>query len=263
MHSKKRSFPLLAVVILIAILAATPGPARAGHSFLGLHWPRDENRFAVRYGDNVSSGWDAHLRSAAEEWSESPVLRARVVRGSVDPSTCDPIFGRVEVCSFAYGTNNILFEAIVFAIGDHIVAGIITLNDTYLNDPPFNTRVWRRHILCQLIGFTVGLDMQDFDFSNRNLGTCMDLTNDPSARPRNTEPNRHDFNMLAQIYAHLDDDDDLSLAASGLSAAGGAGASAAQDAGALLAASPDGRTALFEKDLGNGVKTLHLVGRAE
>jgi hypothetical protein len=53
------------------------------------------------------------------------------------------------------------------------------------------------------IGHTFGLDHQDENFSNPNLGTCMDYTSDPDG-PSNEHPNAHDDQQLETIYAHLD-----------------------------------------------------------
>ena len=260
MRTKKILLLLVTVISLISMLAVTPASVGADHSFLGFHWAREENPFTLKYGDNVSSGWDSHLRETAEEWSESSVLNIRVVEGSTTGRRCLPKLGRVQVCSAAYGQNDILYVSTIFIVGDHIIAGIIQLNDTYLNADPFNTRPWRRYILCQQIGFTLGLDLQDFDPFNTNLGSCNDLTFNPGGPPRNTKPNRHDFDMLKQIYAHLDsDDNDLALA-SGLSPDLNA---AAENWGAETLESADGRSALYANDLGNGLMTFTLVGRAK
>ena len=53
---------------------------------------------------------------------------------------------------------------------------------------------------CQEIGHTFGLDHQDE--SGDDFHTCMDYATDPDAD--NTHPNRHDYEELALIYAHLD-----------------------------------------------------------
>ncbi|HET9909466.1 MAG TPA: hypothetical protein VFQ23_22660 [Anaerolineales bacterium] len=257
MRTIKSSFRLVTAIFLIAILVSIPAPAKADHSFLGLHWPREENPFRLRFGDNVSSGWDSHLRETAEEWSESRVLNLRVVEGSTTGRRCIPRQGRVEVCSFAYGDNGILYTSTVFFVDDHILGGIIQLNDTYLNSAPFNTRPWRRYILCQQIGFTLGLDYQDVDPFNTNNGSCNDLTDNPAGPPRNTKPNRHDFDMLKQIYSHSDGDDDLALT-SVLSPSIDAGA---MDTTAMAAS--DGNSGVYITDLGNGMMTVTLVGRAK
>jgi hypothetical protein len=266
MRTKQGSFHIVAMITLITILAITPASVEADHAF-GFHWRHEENPFTLRFGDNVSSGWDSHLRETVDEWSESSVLNTRVVEGSTTGRRCRPSERRVQVCSAAYGQNDILYQSTIFIVRDHIRAGIIQLNDTYLNVAPFNTRPWRRYILCQQIGFTLGLDLQDFDPLNTNIGSCNDLTFNPGGTPRNTKPNRHDFDMLEQIYAHLDgDNDDLALA-SGLSpdfnAFASIDATAAENWGVKTLESADGRSALYANDLGNGLMTLTLIGWAK
>jgi len=260
---KKSSFRLVMAIALIAMLATTPASVGADHSFLGFHWPRAENPFTLRFGDNVSSGWDSHLRETAEEWSASSVLNLRVVEGSTTGRRCVPSNRRVQVCSAAYGDNGILYVATIWVINSHITQGTIQLNDTYLNAAPFNTRPWRRYILCQQIGFTLGLDLQDFDPTNKNLGSCTDVTFNPSGPPSNKEPNRHDYEMLKQIYAHLDGDtDDLTLASPALDALANADALTAENWGAKTLESADGSSALYVRDLGNGLTTHTLVSWA-
>src|SRR4029453_1923478 len=65
----------------------------------------------------------------------------------------------------------------------------------------YNSNAWRQLVTCQEVGHTFGLDHQDENFTNANLGTCMDYTNDPST---NQHPNQHDYDQLEAIYAHLD-----------------------------------------------------------
>jgi hypothetical protein len=55
--------------------------------------------------------------------------------------------------------------------------------------------------MCQEIGHTFGLDHQDENFSNVNLGSCMDYTSNPAG---NEHPNNHDFAQLETIYKHTD-----------------------------------------------------------
>jgi hypothetical protein len=61
--------------------------------------------------------------------------------------------------------------------------------------------------MCQEIAHDFGLNHQDENFNNTNLGSCMDYTNDPDGGgaygPSNEHPNSHDFEQLALIYAHL------------------------------------------------------------
>ena len=72
---------------------------------------------------------------------------------------------------------------------------------TDFNTPTYNTPAWRQMVTCQEIGHTFGLDHQDENFNNPNLGTCMDYTSNPST---NMHPNQHDYDQLVTIYSHLD-----------------------------------------------------------
>src|SRR3990167_937294 len=64
--------------------------------------------------------------------------------------------------------------------------------------------------MCQEVGHIFGLNHQDENFGNENLGTCMDYTSDPSgtlADPdqlSNEHPNQHDYDQLGIIYSHFD-----------------------------------------------------------
>lgn len=127
------------------------------------------------------------------------------------------------------------------------------LNDTYLNSPPDNTTAWRNLVSCQEVGHTLGLDHQDENFNNPNLGTCMDYTNDPTT---NQHPNQHDYNQLEAIYAHLDSFTTRRPAAP-------RGAALSTDGPASWAreirSSTSGRSSLYERDLGNGARIITFV----
>jgi hypothetical protein len=107
----------------------------------------------------------------------------------------------VQVCNERYGNNGWLGIAQIWLSGTHITQGTTKLNDTYFNTAKYNTTAWRNLVSCQEVGHTFGLDHQDENFNNANLGTCMDYTNDPST---NQHPNQHDYDELVAIYTHLD-----------------------------------------------------------
>jgi hypothetical protein len=48
-------------------------------------------------------------------------------------------------------------------------------------------------VSCQEVGHTLGLDHQDENFNNANLGTCMDYKNNQST---NQHPNKHDYDQF-------------------------------------------------------------------
>jgi hypothetical protein len=205
-----RSRPAVRLVGLLGWLVLAVGTSRAyaNHSWGGYHWARMANPFTLMLGNNLSGAWDPYLAQAAAAWSTSAVLDMTIVAGGTTPGSCRPTSGRVEVCNSTYGTTGWLGVAQIWASGSHIIQGVVKMNDTYFRTPMYNTPAWRTIVLCQEVGHTVGLDHQDEDFTNGNLGTCMDYTNDPDGtrynQLSNEQPNDHDYEELESIYAHLD-----------------------------------------------------------
>lgn len=194
----------LLLILVAGLFAALTPKTTADHSWGDYHWARTSNPFTLKVGDNVSSAWDAYLDEAISDWSSSAVLNLLKVTGGTSPRTCRPTSGRIEVCNAKYGNNGWLGIAQIWASGNHITQGVAKMNDTYFNTSTYNTPAWRRLVMCQEIAHDFGLDHQDENFSNSNLGSCMDYTNDPDGPPSNEHPNSHDFNQLETIYAHLD-----------------------------------------------------------
>ena len=120
--------------------------------------------------------------------------------------------------------------------------------------------------MCQEIGHTYGLDHQDEDFYNANLGTCMDYTSDPES---NQHPNQHDYDELTEKYGHLNG------VVEDKPKGGGNNGKKPKKAGVGLGQSIDlnnpsawgeavrfdarGNTSLFERNLGNGQVLLTYV----
>ena len=246
----------LAVVSLSAV-------AYASHSWGGYHWARASNPFTLKLGDNVSTTWDAYLNSASSDWSASSVLDTAVVAGQ-SRKNCRATLGRVEVCNSKYGNNGWLGIAQIWASGTHIVQGTAKLNDTYFNTPKYNTAPWKNMVVCQEIAHTFGLDHQDENFTNANLGTCMDYTNDPDGsifgQLSNEHPNQHDFEELGIIYSHLDSTSTLSQSSqTTLQGNPEIDHSDPSSWGKEVRKSSDGRGSVFERDLGNKNKVFTFV----
>lgn len=242
----------LAVTLGFVLALTLPGTVGANHSWGGYHWARTSNPFTVKLGDNVSSTWDAILGTTSSDWSQSTVLDTSIVAGGAKGRNCRPTTGRVEVCNAAYGNNGWLGVAQIWISGgSHITQGTVKLNDTYFNTAQYNTTPWRNLVMCQEVGHTFGLDHQDENFDNANLGTCMDYTNDPST---NQHPNKHDYDELVTIYTHLDSTSTVGQAVTGSSDI------AADSWGQSVAAShADGRSSVYVRDLGAGNRLVTFV----
>lgn len=237
----------------------------ATHSWNGYHWARTANPFTLKLGDNVSSSWDAYLGTASADWSLSTTVDTVVVSGLTNPRNCRATNGRVEVCSSKYGNNGWLGLASIWISGDHIVKGTAKFNDTYFNTVKYNTPAWRSLVACQEVAHTFGLDHQDEDFYNANLGTCMDYTSDPDgtlADPdqlSNMHPNAHDYEELDIIYGHTDDSTTVGQSVSSRGNGNDVDHDNPRTWGKEVRKSRDGRASLHERDLGGGRKVFTFV----
>ncbi len=251
--SKKHAFVLVLALVFVftGVFAST---VNADHTWGGYHWARTSNPLTLKLGDNLTPQWDAYLLGASTDWNLSSVLNTVVVSGSANPKTCKAVSGRVEICNSKYGNNGWLGIASIWASGNHITQGTVKMNDTYFVTPKYNTPAWKNLVLCQEIGHTFGLDHQDEEFDNPNMGTCMDYTSNPLT---NQHPNQHDYDMLETIYAHLDT----------VSTANQTVTSNRQEVdhsdpstwGKSIRTSSDGRGALYERNLGNSNKVFTFV----
>jgi hypothetical protein len=241
---------LFAIGLVLALIAAFPAAATANHSWGSYHWARTANPFTLKVVDSVTSAWDGYLDTSILDWSESSVLDLTELGGSVAKGkTCKAFSGRVNVCNSKYGNNGWLGVASIWASGNHITQGTVKVNDTYFNTSRYNTPAWRNMVMCQEIGHTFGLDHQDENFGNANLGTCMDYTSDPDGPPSNEQPNAHDYEQLEAIYAHLDSTTTVDQSA--------AAASTPPGWGRMIR--DNGHSALFAHDLGNGMVVFSFV----
>ena len=239
---------VLALVAAAAASVALVGTALANHSWGTYHWARTSNPFTLKVGDNVDSNWDAYLDGAISDWSASSVLDLTKVAGGTRPKNCRATSGRIEACNARYGNTGWLGIAQIWASGSHITQAITKLNDTYFNTATYNTPAWRRLVTCQEIAHDFGLDHQDENFSNPNLGSCMDYTSDPDGPPSNEHPNQHDYDQLVTIYSHLDSSTTIASSPSSLPGNAPPFSQASRANGDL-----------YVDDLGNGVRRITHV----
>jgi len=172
--------------------------------------------------------------------------------GSTTTSTrrrCPAVTGKVRACNYTYGNNGWLGLAQIWASGSHITRGTAKMNDTYFASPSYNETA-RSHVVCQEIGHLWGLGHQDE--SGADLNTCMDYADALD----NPSPNAHDYDMLEEIYAHLDSSTTIASAPAGFI---NADVHAQENWGTKVSESADGHSALFVRDFGNGHKIFTFV----
>jgi hypothetical protein len=297
-------------------LAAFTSTASADHSWKNYHWAR-QDKAILKVGDNVSPSWDQHLATAVgatEDGNGDPVedghndwdkpattegytftdkLDLTIVPGTAaNTNTClpppppeepEPEKVHVQVCNASYGNNGWLGLAQIWVNRrtGHITEATTKLNDTYFNQERYDTPAWRNVVMCQELGHDFGLTHTNENFTNRNLGSCMDYTNDPDGGGsygrdnqypggvRNRKALRrdalpfHDYSQLASIYKHSDSQNtvDANSANERRSAASERALNRLSELGERIHRSEEGRVELYSRDLGDGDELISRVIR--
>ncbi len=257
----RRRSPFILSVLMTVLTAFGTFAVYASHSWGGYHWARTTSQFTLKLGNNLTSAdWSSHLSQTSSDWNSgnSAVLTAIVVGQS--NRNCRMVAGTTQVCNATYGNNGWLGLATInITGGTHITQGSAKMNDSYFNMAFYNNTNERRHVMCQEVAHTFGLDHQST--SGASLNTCMDYFSNTGANAGSTlstKPNQHDFDELNLIYAHLDST--TTVAARAASAA-----SSSDDEndsnkwGYLKSQSPNGRSSTYEQFHSDGSKTLTHV----
>ena len=262
----------VALVVGAAVVALTP--AIATHSWGGYHWATTGSGLSLKVNTAVTSAWTSYVDTAISDWDSSRVLALTSQTAAVNAKTCNPILGQALVCNAIYGQRGWLGIASIWLSNGHIVQATTKLNDSYYAFAFYNTPAWRAAVACQEIGHDFGLDHQDENFDNVNLGTCMDYSRNPAGGvyngfdygQSNEHPNKHDYDELKIIYNH--DDGYTSATAStnfgvrevGKSAISSAGSgNSPAEWGRAIHRDARGRPDVFEKALAPGQKVLTHV----
>lgn len=266
----------------VLALAAFSINASADHSWSTYHWKHAGTPHEVQLGDNVGASatdnWDTYLQTTAgvndsdtyndwdlnyETWSDytyPDMLNTPIVTGQASSTKrCNPDTGRVEVCNARYGRTGWLGVAGIYVSDSHITKGYAKLNDTYFDTKTYNTPAWRNLVMCQEVGHIYGLDHQDEDHYNGNLGSCMDYTSSPDS---NQYPNKHDYQQLETIYAghnHSTSTTSSSSASKMPAAADQIDTNNPREWGKLVRRSSDGRYETYERNFGGGNKMITFV----
>lgn len=228
---------------LAGLLAACAvGPAWSSHAWNGYHWARMGNPFSVSLIDNMTTAeWDGILGSVSTDWTASSVLDTPVAPGD---RGCRAQQGHTVACNRKFGFSGWLGLAQIWVSGEHIIKAVAKVNDTYFDTSTYNDPNAKRHVLCQEVGHTLGLDHQ------HAAATCM---NDQEGLldPAYVSPNAHDYEQLDLIYnGHVDGSNSSALLAAAVSG------EAPDEPGQFGA--PAGKN-LFVLDLGGGLRLFTRV----
>lgn len=250
------------------VIAATTETEDVGlglHSWGNYHWARTGVQFTLKVGNNLTStDWKNHLAATSADWNNptafgavSTPLIIYVVAG-LGTTKCRMVLGTTQVCNGKYGRNGWLGLASINISGNHITQGTAKMNDTYFNMTAYNNPNERRHVMCQEIAHTFGLDHQSEDGSSQN--SCMDYFSNTGANTGSTQsiqPNAHDFEQLNIIYGHTDTT--TTIASTPASTTSDTSDDLSKSWGALKHQSKDGHSSWYENKNKDGSITLTHV----
>lgn len=253
----QRLFPRLVVLMFSALVvaAALPNVTGASHSWGGYHWARTANPTRIQIIDSMSTTtWRSRLAAVNADWNTSAVLENAVVDGSADPTLrkqCPAVNGKIRACNANYGASGWLGLASIHTVGSHIVDGTVKMNNYYFAQAAYSSSASRRHVFCQELGHTFGLD------HNRTAVTCMNDVagaNDPAYQ----YPNAHDYNELQAVYSHADGSTTIQQAVSAESAS-----TAKRGPDPVGKPRKGGGSSHFVTDLGNNEQIVTFVAWAD
>lgn len=196
--------------VLLLASVATPS-AQAKHSWGSWHWGRAANPASIPLLDSTSGDWKSIAVLVASDWTKSDVLDTPYtaqVANDVERLACTPQERTIRVCNASNPDVTWLGLATVYPSDlrfEHIAMATAQVNDFWFMGGPQDALVEepavglnaRRHVLCQEVGHTLGLDHQ-------KAPSCMDDENGLNDSAY-VSPNAHDYEQLEKIYAHLDD----------------------------------------------------------
>jgi len=138
------------------------------------------------------------VQEAIANWENgSPIDSLTLSTTRIDyESVCESVIGKMKICNGDYGPTKWrgLNEVTLNQRQNTIYTSSAQLNDFYLN---LESDAQKLYTSCHELGHGFGLPHWDENFFNRDLGNCMDYTQNPS---KNSRPDKSNFLYLAQLY---------------------------------------------------------------
>jgi len=158
-----------------------------------------------------SDEWQPFVQTAIANWEngnpiDSLTLYSSRVEYDLD---CQTVNGKLKICNGDYGDTQWrgLNEVMMNPRLGLIVASTAKLNEFYLN---YENDAQKLYTCCHELGHGFGLPHWDENFFNKDLGNCMDYTQNPEG---SSKPDQSNFLYLAQLYGGLDVSTNIELTA--------------------------------------------------
>jgi len=169
-------------------------------------WRNRGNGLQLEVVNALQEQWLENFNIAMDEWDAGTPDALTLSRSSAEwDFDCTPIQGKMKVCNGDYGDTKWKGINQVLLSAGWIVSSTAKLNEFYLRDA---SEAQRQYTTCHEIGHGFGLPHTDEDFYNKDLGNCMDYTNNPSV---NKSPDETNYQFLYDLYGPAPQRRDLSF----------------------------------------------------
>jgi hypothetical protein len=137
--------------------------------------------------------WQGEFDAAVADWRESSALELTARKVAVD-HTCSRVDGVMVVCNGNFGATGWVGINENSILRGVIVSSVAKMNEYYLRNADFDHR---RFTMCHELGHGFGLPHTDENPYNKNLGNCLDYTDDPE---ENLLPGEVNMAKLRNMY---------------------------------------------------------------
>ncbi len=173
-------------------------------AFFG-HWPSPTRPVKISVEDNLSPVYSQFLPRALRDWNQAtPIVVTRNGSDSI----------QVPIVNCDFGQTDWVGVTVVNLNGGKIVDAPVYINDHWMKTSFYDNDVQRQYVVTHELGHAFGLDHQDVEFCNPNLGSVMDYTYsilggtkpcgsgaDVNFGVSNEHPNGKDMSALTNAYS--------------------------------------------------------------
>jgi hypothetical protein len=171
------------------------GPISDSNDF---SWSNKGNGIRLEILNALDDSWQSTLQVAVANWDagypiDSLTLSITQVAYEMD---CKAVQSKLKVCNADYGPTRWrgLNEVLLNRRTNTIISSSAKMNEHYLRNEGGDQKLYT---MCHELGHGFGLPHWDEDFYNKDLGNCMDYTNNFDA---NKHPDETNYEFLLDLY---------------------------------------------------------------